>query len=441
MTFSRPIFWRQGIFLQPQHFQYSDEFHHSVATNLVKQLRGKLYGVTRCAISADRLASGVLSADEFAAIMPDGTWLELGENAKLPDMDLKNLLTQDGSYRVHVGLIKLTPAGSNIAHDNNPARYEENVQVELASDLYEEMPPLELERLWYRLHFVLESQLDSIKGLTTIPVAQLILEGGVIRLDDAFAPPVLNLDACPALAKKLAQLVDLLAARASQLSTMSNAWREDGESTELLWLRDRLIHAEIAQAVAQLKHRERLLTEPANIFEALLVFVHRLTAMAGISTPDLPSWDHDDPWGGFERLGVVIEALLEQLRSGPDSVAVFKAREGWHEAQIPSASRVGEHRVYLVVQQVSETELLQTAPPKLAALSRIVTIVSRALPGVAIERLQRLPYGLGAGKDSAVWLVDVKDALWQEACDNGTVCLHWLGLPKAARVLFVFFRA
>jgi predicted component of type VI protein secretion system len=77
----------------------------------------------------------------------------------------------------------------------------------------------------------------------------------------------------------------------------------------------------------------------------------------------------------------------------------------------------------------------------LAPLSRIETIVSRALPGVFLERLNRIPYGLAEGMGAYVWAIDNKDPLWQEANTAGIICLNWLDLPKHARALIVYFRA
>jgi len=152
-------------------------------------------------------------------------------------------------------------------------------------------------------------------------------------------------------------------------------------------------------------------------------------------------WDRNDSYRSFDRIGDIVLGLLEQLHSGPDSVAIFKAREGWLEAQVPSTARVGEHSVYLILQQVTETQLIQASPAKMASLTRIETVVSRALPGALLERLERIPYGLGESTDAGVWRVDTKDPLWKEANASGTICLHWLGLPKSSRALLVYYRA
>jgi predicted component of type VI protein secretion system len=236
--------------------------------------------------------------------------------------------------------------------------------------------------------------------------------------------------------------MDSLQTRATFLADVARPWRMDGEPVDPGWMRDRMVHAEIGQCLIELEHRIQTQLPPERLFEALLVACQRLCAVGGLKGPNLPSWEREDPYRAFDRIGLVVQALLEQLHSGPDSVAIFKAREGWLEAQVPSAARVGEHSVYLILQQVTEAQLLQASPAKLASLTRIETVVSRALPGTPLERLERVPYGLGeSSTDVGVWRVDTKDPLWQEANASGTICLHWLGLPKSSRALLDYYRA
>jgi len=169
----------------------------------------------------------------------------------------------------------------------------------------------------------------------------------------------------------------------------------------------------LAQCITQTDHRLRMHASPSDIFESFLVLARRLSAVGGISCPELPLWERNDPCRLFDRLGQVVLALLDQLRSGPDNVVVFQPRDGWLEATVPSAANVGGHVVYLVVQQVTEMQLLQASSAKLASLTRIETVVSRALAGIPLERLDRVPYGVAEAGNAGVWKVDTLDPIWK----------------------------
>jgi type VI secretion system protein ImpJ len=441
MNFSKPIYWRQGIFLQPQHFQYADAYQDEARAKLLKFTHLQGGGVISASLSDSRLEAGFLACSELQALMPDGQWVDVRLNARLADRDVRSLKGADGVYAVAVGLLKLSPGEPAVSVKGLDGRFETVEYSEELPDLFDDAPDLEIERLWFKLRYLIGDEVEAAQGMTVLPVARLIVEAGVMRFDNQYAPATLIVDEASVLAKRIRLIAEVLEARSVRLAEMTRPWRMDGEPVDPAWLRDRMVHAEVSQALAELEHRMRVQLPPERLFESLLVLCRRLSAVGGIKCPNLPSWDRTNSYFSFDRIGDIAVGLLEQLRSGPDSVSLFKVREGWLEAQVPSAARVGEHSVYLVLQQMSEMQLLQASPAKLASLTRIETVVSRALPGVTLTRLERVPYGLGDATDSSVWRVDTNDAIWKEANASGTVCLHWLGLQKNARVMLVFFRA
>jgi type VI secretion system protein ImpJ len=441
MNFSHPIYWHQGIFLQPQHFQYSDQFHSASYARLFGLSRSQAYGIAALAISPERLSAGFLSCNILQAVMPDGVWLDIKQNARLPDRDIRFLAKENGRYRVALALPKVTPGIPAVATASQDGRYETPGYPEVLPDLFDDSPDLEIDRLWFRSRFLIGDEIDAAKDMSTLTIAYLLVENNSISLDVSYAPPSLRISSYIALKTRVQDLTDILQVHLSQYSKLAQPWRLSSDSVDPGFLRDRLVQADLSQAIAEMQHRTSLDVEPAILYEVLLVLASRLCSTGGLSYPEMPVWEIEDPCRSFTRIQNILVALFEQLRSGPDSTAVFHQRAGWFEAQVPSAARVGQHFAYLILQNISESELLQAGPPKLAPLSRIETIVSRALPGVALEALTRIPYGLGEGSGSLVWAIDNKDPLWQEANNAGVVCLNWLNLPKHARALIVYFRA
>ena len=441
MNFSKPIYWRQGIFLQPQHFQYSDAFHREAQARWLN-FSGMTGGVVAALqLSAERIQTGALACGQLQAYLPDGQWVDLRLNARLPDRDIRALLTEEGTYEVAVGLPNLVAGTPGVAAAGLDGRFETVIYSEQLSDLYDDTPDLDIERLWFKLRFLVGEEIVQAQDMSVLALARVIVEAGEIRFDEAYAPPSVTIDAHAGLSKRLHLICEGLQSRQTRLIEMARPWRMDGEPIDPAWMRDRLVHAEINQALISLEQRLQTQGTPAELFEILSVLCGRLSAVGGIKCPNLPLWDRNDSYRSFDRIGDIVLGLLEQLHSGPDSVAIFKAREGWLEAQVPSTARVGEHSVYLILQQVTETQLIQASPAKMASLTRIETVVSRALPGALLERLERIPYGLGESTDAGVWRVDTKDPLWKEANASGTICLHWLGLPKSSRALLVYYRA
>jgi len=441
MNFSNPIYWRQGIFLQPQHFQYSDQYHATSYARLFGFSRSQSYGVSALHISQERLSAGFLSCTVFQAVMPEGIWVDIKQNTHLIDRDIRPLLKVNGTYRIAFALPPITPglpAVTTAAHDG---RFEAPANSEVLPDLYNDSPDLAIDRLWFRGQYLIGKEIELAKDMSLLTIGYLVVENNTASLNPKYSPPCLQIDGYEVLKHKVQDLVDALLARLARLEKISHPWRISSDSVDTGFLRDRMVQADLAQAITELQYRTSLNVEPAVLYETALVLAARLCSSGGLSFPDMPAWESEDPCRSFNRIQDILIGLLEQLRSGPDSTAVFHHRGGWLEAQIPNAARVGQHFAYLILQEVSEVELLQSGPPKLAPLSHIETIVSRALPGVTVERLNRIPYGLGEGAGAFVWAIDNKDPLWQEANTAGFICLNWLDLPKQARALIVYFRA
>lgn len=441
MNFSHPIYWHQGIFLQPQHFQYSDQFHAASYARLFGLSRTQAYGVAALDISQERLSAGFLSCTTLQAVMPEGLWLDIRQNSRLRDRDIRSLAKENGRYRVALALPKVTPGIPAVATDTHDGRYETPGYPEVLPDLFDDSPDLEIDRLWFRCRYLIGDEIDAAKDMSTLTIAYLLVDNNSISLDASYAPPSLRISSYGALKTRVQDLLEILQVHLARFSKLAQPWRLSNDSVSPGFLRDRLVQADLSQAITEMQHRTLLDVEPAILYEALLVLASRLCSTGGLSYPEMPAWESEDPCRSFTRIQNILSALLEQLRSGPDSTAVFHQRTGWYEAQVPTAARVGQHVAYLILQNVSESELLQAGPPKIAPLSRIETIVSRALPGVALEALTRTPYGLGEGLGSLVWAIDNKDPLWLEANNAGVVCLNWLNLPKHARALIVYFRA
>jgi type VI secretion system protein ImpJ len=440
MNFSKPIYWRQGIFLQPQHFQYNDAYQAQSIARVLQLNPNHAGAISSIKFVNDRLQSGFLACSQLQAFMPDGQWVDIRLNARLADADIRNILSQDGVYKVAIGLPKLTDGSPAVADKGLDGRFEAATYSEQLADLYDDNPELEIDRLWFRLRFLVGDEIDSAQGMNILSVAKLVVQAGTASFDEAYAPACLTVESHPALSTIVHQFFESMQAFESRLAAMSKPWRMNGDTIESVWLRDRMVHAELAQCLTQTGHRLRMHASPSDIFECFLVLARRLSAVGGVSCPELPLWERNDPCRLFDRVGQVVLALLDQLRSGPDNVVVFQPRDGWLEATVPSAANVGGHVVYLVVQQVTEMQLLEASSAKLASLTRIETVVSRALAGIPLERLDRVPYGVAEAANAGVWKVDTLDPIWKEASSSGTVCLHWLGLPKTMRALLVFFR-
>jgi type VI secretion system protein ImpJ len=442
MGYKKPIYWKEGIFLQPQHFQYSDLFHSNAYAHLFSLTRANPYGVIDFKLSEERLRAGFLDCDAFEAVMPGGIWVNISQNSKLPARDFGSIKESDsGALMLAIGLPKLRPGEPAVSTETHDGTYEYDGLGDDLPNLYDEDPKVAIEQLWFKCRFLVGKEIEVAKDMHIIQVAKIFIDGESITLDLNYSPPCLRISGHSVLLNKIRSFEDTLNIYEHSLASMARPWRLNGDGIEPGWLRDRMVHVELSQAANLLKHKLLQDGDPVTVYEVALVLASRLAAVGGLQLPHLPIWNYDDPVGSMDAIVKITIALLDQLRSGPDSTSIFIPKTGWFEAKVPTPSKVGDHIAYLILQGVAEVDLSTMGQPKLAALSRIETIVSRALPGAKMERIERAPYALGELTNSFVWRVDTQDPLWKEADDSGVLCLHWTGMPAKAKAIIVYFRA
>ena len=79
----KPLFWHQGLFLEPQHFQHQDQYMKSLLSPL-EGLQPYFWGVNRLEIREDALNNRSLEITAGEFLFPDGTSLIFPGNAIVP---------------------------------------------------------------------------------------------------------------------------------------------------------------------------------------------------------------------------------------------------------------------------------------------------------------------------------------------------------------------
>ena len=77
----RPLFWHQGLFLQPQHFQLKDLHDQSLLTPLHKYLNPHFWGIADIEIQQAALGNYSFDLSRGAFLFPDMTFAVFPDNA------------------------------------------------------------------------------------------------------------------------------------------------------------------------------------------------------------------------------------------------------------------------------------------------------------------------------------------------------------------------
>lgn len=414
------VFWGEGLFLRPQHFQRQDAYHEARLHDLARSLHPDLWGIRAARFDSQALGNGILRALELSALFPDGETFDAPSHDELPDaLALSELPEGIQATTIHLALPLLRDHGGNCANGADggaPARY---AQRNLPTpDLYTDAAEAELSYLGKAVRLLTD---DSPRdAYISVPVARVRRTStGGFQLDDAFIPPLLGISASPRLRTQLRNLLDSLQAKVEALYGMHREPSQhviEFRSGDIasFWL----LHT-ATSAFAALSHLfhnpglhpERLHQELLRLAGSLLTFSrsHQLK--------DLPRYHHDAPEDGFDGLFAMIRELLDTVISARYfKIALSEVKPSFHVGRIDSQRIDDNSAFYLAVAaEMPGPELVQTVPVrfKVGAPDDVEKCVLSALPGVRLMHAAQVPAAIPVRPGSHYFAIEARGPLYE----------------------------
>ena len=154
MIGSRPLFWHQGLLLQPHHFQQMDLYYQSLLISYHQFLQPHLWGVESIQIQDSALGNRSFSLKEGEFLFPDGTHVLLPGNALVEPRSFDEAWIEgDKPLGVFLGLRRLNEFGQNVTVVSNlknlgdvTTRFATTADSEDTVDLHQQGPEAQMKR-------------------------------------------------------------------------------------------------------------------------------------------------------------------------------------------------------------------------------------------------------------------------------------------------------
>lgn len=176
----RPIFWYQGLFLQPQHFQWQDLLHQFRLRPFQSYGHPYFWGFAKLRIQEDVLKNETFEIMECEALFQDGSWVVFPGNSTLSSRSFKGVWTEmDKPFNIYIGLRKWNPAGENVTEIKVPddpapadARFVSRADPEEVRDFYQQAPHAQIKFLHHAVRIFWENELDGAGSYDLLPAAR-----------------------------------------------------------------------------------------------------------------------------------------------------------------------------------------------------------------------------------------------------------------------------
>jgi len=450
---NRPLFWGQGQFLLPQHFQQQDLFHQNQRHQGWRLARPFGWGVLELRLREDGLAANMFDVLALRAVTRDGALIEAGSELASPNAIIRPRSFEGqleaGAMRplsVHLALPRYRTRESNLGDDEGgqgagrPPRF--HLATRAVADLFDPAEePGEIAFLDYNLKIVFDrddSFAQAVQHYDMIKLAELVPApdgSGAVLVDD-YIPPCLSLDASPTLRRLLQTVRDLLLSRAQGDEFAVVKGRRPSGSQELgrlvvlqtlnRWVPVLQHHLEVSslhpfESYALLRS---LIGELSTFSEAVDV----LGGTVGDPETRLSAYNHDDLRGCFQPAVRTVRRLMEELGAGPEHAVRLEFDGEYFAAAVPRDFFEGAYnRYYLVIESsLSGKDLvaLLQQTGKISTRANMPQLRRAALFGLRIDYLPAPPEELPQrGGRLSYFAIDTQSQHWAAIKNAGDIAV------------------
>ncbi len=455
MDIQKPLFWHQGLFLQPQHFQLLDLSFRSLLIPFHNFMQPEFWGTGDVEIGKAALSTGTFSLLNGSFLFPDGTYAVLQGNAVADARTFDEALIEGGKpLGVFVGLRKWNIAGENVTVLEKTdslaevtTRFVTNADPEEVKDLHSNGPAGQVKRLSYALKIFWGTETDLLGDYDLVPVARMEREGEEIVLSRSFVPPCLTISGSDILLKLTREIRDQIAARSRQLEEYK---RQRGIQTAEFGSRDMvylLALRSLNRYVPILFHyTETGRVHPWAVYGTVKQLVGELSSFSesvnvmGESQDGeltLPNYDHRSLWECFSTAGKLVTRLIDEITAGPEYIISLVYDGTYYAADLKPAVFEGRNRFFLVCKTAEDPVTVLRSLTSLAKLSsreHLPILIARALPGIGLEGLQVPPQELPRRADCLYFAVDRHSEQWGFVEKGNNIALYWDNAPDDLEV-------
>ena len=455
INIQKPLYWHQGLFLQPQHFQLLDLTFQSHLMPFRYFTQPFFWGIGEIEIQSAALGTRSFNLIKGDFLFPDGTYVVYPGNAVIEARSFNESWVEGGKpFPVYIGLKKWNAGGENVTVRDTLGNISEVItrfltttDPEEINDLHSGGPHANVKSMYHVLKIFWETEREQLGDYLLLPAAQLERVGEEIRLTERFVPPCLTIFSSDPLIKLIKEIRDQITARSHQLEEMK---RQRGIQTAEFGSRDMvylLALRSLNRYVPTLIHvTEVNHVHPWTVFGILRQLIGELSSFServnvlgelADGSRVLPPYDHWNLWDCFSSAQILITQMLDEITAGPEYVIRLLFDGTYFTADLKPAIFEGRNRFYLVLKTEEDSKfILQSlgTMAKLSAREHLPILIARALPGIKLEHLPVPPQELPRRARSHYFAVDHHSEQWNLVAKGHNIALYWDNAPEDLEV-------
>jgi type VI secretion system protein ImpJ len=405
------------------------------------------WGLRSVEIDRDAVRNGLVSLRRCEARFRDGTKVSIPADGVPDAVELKSALSETGAVTVCLAVPTLQPGRANVAEKravDGPRYYLDRVAF-CDENTGEVDEPIAVRQIRARL--LLSGQ--DVTSYATLPVARVVRsahKSAPYQIDELYVPPLLALDAWPALVQAVQSLTQAMRGKVDELAeqmadrAISFDSKVPGDASRML---------ELAVLNGALANFESVAfvpgMTPLAVYQQLCGLVGQLAIFTDARRPPpLPRYDHEDLGGCFSAVLELIERGLETIALPAYEKRYFERHgDGLHVALEPRWLGTGRALYLGVETELPDEEcakLLRSLDMKLGSSVQVNQIFVTGRRGLKLVPVVHVPRPLPPGPGVIYYQIERDPVYWRNVTESGSLAA-WMNRAdvvfKGDRVLEV----
>lgn len=445
------LYWSQGVFLQPQHFQLRD-FAGQMRIGVLQSYGHRhFWGVGKLEVNEAALATQSFELRSGEFFFDDGAFVSVPATAKPLARSFEGMWSEsEKPLDVYLALHRINPWGRNVTEVGAPdearqanTRFVTGKDPEEIPDFHADGPPAQIKRLEHALKIFFEPEKEQMNDYHVIRLARLVREGDKVGLSGRYIPPCMNLRASAALANLVHEVRDLAAARCrvlEQYKSPNSMRRTEMDLRYMVYLLALMTLNRHLPVLNHFRTAEKL--HPWEAYGALSQFIGELSTFsyavnasgeARDGTVLLPPYDHQDLWSCFSAARTLCGQLLEGIILGPEYLISLDRTEEFFAASPPEGVFKPDHVYWLILKTEKDLDAIKDSinqHVKLSAAPNISTLIALAVPGVGLEYSEDPPSGMPLDGAVKYFKIERSSPQWLEIEKTRSISMYWPEAPE-----------
>jgi type VI secretion system protein ImpJ len=425
------IVWKEGMFLQPQHFQQADRHNQSMVQARFAAHHPYHFGILDIEIDKEAVGNELFALSRCRGILPDGTSFDIPrEEAPPAARSFKDHFSpEQQSLDVYLGLPLVVEGGANMV-SGQPADARYRIRTMAAVDEVTGGNKKEIETA--SANFCILFSDETLDNHATMRIAQLVRNAsGQIVVNQAHIPPLLQIGGSPQLLDQIRTILQILMARITALSQgrkqVEGGFAAFSGAEETAF---RLLQTLNTYTPLLNHHHFVPAIHPFELYCLLNQFVGSLcTFSTDLSIAQLPRYDHANLTGTFGQLCKMIRSILDaDIGAACITLPLEQINQSTYLSRVPDQKLFSTAKFFMgVAARAQEKEIIVGVATrvKMCSRDRLDLLISSAMPGLQLMHTTNLPEGLSTKPGFSYFSLDQQGPFWESMKTSGSIAFYF----------------